>query len=48
MVVIDSSEELLASFITLIIYMVLLYYTINLMNRNFFLMEVLSKQTYFF
>lgn len=45
---IDSADELLASTITLFIYIILVYYLISMMNKNFYLMEQLHKATYIF
>lgn len=45
---IDSIEELLAAFITLIIYLAITYFLILLMNKVFFLMEFLWTQTYIY
>lgn len=43
-----SIEELFASFITLLIYLALMYYTIATMNSVLFIMESLASKTYIY
>jgi len=45
---VDSIEELLVAFITLLIYLAITYFLILLMNKVFFLLEFLWSQTYIY
>lgn len=45
---IDSIEELLAAFITLIIYLTIIYFLLSLMWKVFFLLEYLWTKTYIY
>lgn len=44
----DSIEELLSAFITLLIYLAITYFLIKIMNRVFFLLEFAGSQTYIY
>ncbi len=45
---VDSIEELLAAFITLIIYLTIIYFLLQLMWKVFFLLEYLWTKTYIY
>lgn len=45
---VDSIEELLSAFVTLVIYLAIVYFLIMIMNKVFFLFEYLGSKTYLF